>query len=62
MEGELEVSHDICEKRIVRKGDAVVQRAAMHAWRNVSATESAKMAAVVLAIEGAVEGAVDGLH
>jgi len=62
MEGELEVSLDSGETRVVRKGDMVVQRASMHAWRNVSATEGARMAAVLLGVEGAVEGAVEAFR
>ncbi|RDW87386.1 hypothetical protein BP5796_03080 [Coleophoma crateriformis] len=59
LEGELELSLDSGEKRVCRKGDIVVQRSAMHAWRNVSATEGARMATVVLGAEEAVEGGVE---
>ncbi|RDW73398.1 hypothetical protein BP6252_07305 [Coleophoma cylindrospora] len=59
LEGELEFSLDSGEKRVFKRGDIVVQRSAMHAWRNVSATEGARMAAVVLGVEGAVEGGVE---
>lgn len=44
------------EKRIVRREKVVVQRAAMHAWRNASATQDARMLAVAIGSEGAVEG------
>lgn len=47
MARELELSFGGGEKRVVKSGDAVVQRAAMHAWRNVSKTEGAKVAVVM---------------
>lgn len=59
LEGELELSLDGGEKRIVQMGDVVVQRAAMHKWKNLSRTEPARCAAVLLGAEGAVEGEVE---
>jgi len=44
------------EKKILKKGDVVVQRACMHSWRNPSKTEPARFAAISLGCEGAVEG------
>lgn len=35
--------------RIVRAGDIVVQRGTMHAWRNASTTQPARMAFVLIA-------------
>ncbi|KAH8660728.1 hypothetical protein BGZ60DRAFT_413931 [Tricladium varicosporioides] len=58
LEGEMELSLDSGEKRVLRRGDIVVQRAPMHRWRNLSATEPARMIAVGLGGEGAVEGEV----
>lgn len=34
-------------KRMLKRGDVVVQRATMHAWRNASKTEWARMAFVL---------------
>jgi mannose-6-phosphate isomerase-like protein (cupin superfamily) len=59
LEGEMELSLDGGEKVIVKRGEMVVQRAAMHAWRNISKTESARMLAVAVGNEGAIEGAVE---
>lgn len=36
LEGEVELSLDSGEKKRVKKGDTVVQRATMHAWKNVT--------------------------
>lgn len=51
LEGELELSLDGGEKRVVKKGDVVVQRAPMHRWKNMSRTESARYVAVLLGAE-----------
>jgi len=59
LEGELELSLDAGEKRAMKKGDVVVQRAAMHKWKNLSRTEGARYLAVALGAEGAVEGAME---
>ena len=59
LEGELELSLDGGETRIVRKGDVVVQRAAMHKWKNLSKTEGARYVAVLLGADGAVEGGIE---
>lgn len=53
IDGELELSLDSGEKRILKRGDVCVQRAAMHAWKNLSGTEIARFGAVCLGIEGA---------
>ena len=55
LDGELELTLDSGETRVMKKGDAVVQRALMHAWRNLSKTESARMVAVAVGAENAVE-------
>ncbi|RLL94109.1 hypothetical protein CFD26_103131 [Aspergillus turcosus] len=36
LEGEIEVELDSGEKRLLKRGDVVVQRATNHAWRNVT--------------------------
>jgi len=59
VEGELELELDGGEKRVVRKGDVVIQRAPMHSWRNVSKTETARMFCVTVGGEGAVEGKIE---
>ena len=47
------------EKRVVKRGEVVVQRACMHAWRNLSKTEGARMIAVAIGAEGAIEGGME---
>ncbi len=47
------------EKRVVKKGEVVVQRACMYAWRNLSKTEGARMIAVAIGGEGAIEGGME---
>jgi hypothetical protein len=59
LEGELELSLDGGEVRVVKKGHVVVQRAAMHKWKNLSRTEGARYEAVLLGAEGAVEGGIE---
>ena len=54
--GEAELSLDSGEKRVVKAGECVVQRATMHAWKNLSATESARIAFVVLSYDKVVVG------
>jgi len=43
LEGEMEVVLDSGESRLLKRGDLAVQRATMHAWRNASSTEWARM-------------------
>lgn len=43
LEGTVEMELDSGEKHILRRGDVAVQRATMHAWRNASETEWARM-------------------
>ncbi|KAH7129564.1 hypothetical protein B0J13DRAFT_564263 [Dactylonectria estremocensis] len=59
LEGELELALDGGQKRVVKKGDVVIQRAPMHKWKNLSRTESARYVAVLLGAQEAVEGAVE---
>ncbi|PHH92624.1 hypothetical protein CDD83_6551 [Cordyceps sp. RAO-2017] len=47
LEGEMELLLD-AERATVRRGDVVVQRATMHAWKNVSRTEWARMLFVLI--------------
>lgn len=54
LEGVMELTMDGGEKRVVKKVDVVVQRAMMHAWRNLSKTEGARMAVVSLGCEKVV--------
>ncbi|SPO01437.1 related to Cupin domain protein [Cephalotrichum gorgonifer] len=43
IEGEVELVLDSGETRVMKRGDICVQRATMHAWRNMSDTEWARM-------------------
>ncbi|KAI4170699.1 MAG: hypothetical protein LQ343_004798 [Gyalolechia ehrenbergii] len=52
--GEVECVLDGGESRVMRVGDVAVQRGTMHAWRNRSATEWARMVFVLLGIEGKI--------
>jgi len=59
LEGEMELGLDGGETRILKKGDIVVQRAAMHKWKNLSRTEGARYMCVSLGAEGAVQGEME---
>jgi quercetin dioxygenase-like cupin family protein len=43
LEGTIEMILDSGERKLMRRGDVAVQRATMHAWKNVSETEWARM-------------------
>ncbi|KAL4946034.1 hypothetical protein BDV06DRAFT_235596 [Aspergillus oleicola] len=47
LEGEIEMSLDSGEKRILKRGDVAVQRGTMHAWFNPSETEWTRMVFVL---------------
>ncbi|KAL8670350.1 MAG: hypothetical protein Q9168_005108 [Polycauliona sp. 1 TL-2023] len=51
LEGEVECLLDSGEARLMKRGDVAVQRGTMHAWRNASKTEWARMIFVLLAAE-----------
>jgi quercetin dioxygenase-like cupin family protein len=51
LEGEVELVLDSGETRAMRRGDIAVQRATMHAWRNLSATEWARMLYVLQPVQ-----------
>ena len=53
IDGELELSLNSGEKKVMKRGDVVIQRACQHAWKNLSKTEIARFGAVTLGIEGA---------
>jgi quercetin dioxygenase-like cupin family protein len=55
-EGELELVLDSGEMRRMGRGDLVVQRGTMHAWRNPSGSEWARVVFVVLDAERVVVG------
>lgn len=59
LEGELELSLAGGDKRVIRQGEIVVQRGCMHAWKNVSATKAARLAAVSIGGLNAVEREVE---
>jgi quercetin dioxygenase-like cupin family protein len=48
LEGEVELILDSGDKRVLKRGDVAVQRATMHAWRNTSETDWARMLYVLL--------------
>lgn len=54
LEGEIEMALDSGEKRVLRRGDIAVQRGTMHAWRNLSDKEWARMVFVLQASEKVV--------
>lgn len=43
LEGTVEMVLDSGEKKLMQRGDVAVQRATMHAWKNTSETEWARM-------------------
>ncbi|KAL8749109.1 MAG: hypothetical protein Q9199_007891 [Rusavskia elegans] len=51
LEGEVECVLDSGEVRLMKRGDIAVQRGTMHAWRNASSTEWARIIFVLLAAE-----------
>lgn len=51
IEGELEITLDSDESRIMRPGDVSVQRATMNKWRNCSKEKSAPAVFVLLDCE-----------
>lgn len=53
--GEAEYTVNGGEKKIMKEGDVVVQRAGWHAWKNVSKTKELKLFAVTVGCEGATE-------
>jgi hypothetical protein len=59
LEGELELSLDGGEERIIKRGDIIIQRVAMYKWKNPSKTTSAKFVGILLGAEGAVEDGVE---
>ena len=54
--GEMELWLDGGEKRVMRVGDVAVQRGTMHAWRNASGVEWARMMFVLIGCEAVVVG------
>ncbi|OBT83775.1 hypothetical protein VE02_07460 [Pseudogymnoascus sp. 03VT05] len=58
LEGEIEMELDGGEVVVLRRGDVAVQRGTMHAWRNRSSTEWARMLFVLQDCEPVVVGGV----
>lgn len=56
LKGELELTVEGGDKKVLKAGDIVVQRAPMHKWKNLSRTEGARYVAVTIGVQGAVEG------
>jgi len=48
MEGEVEILLDSGEKKLLKKGDVIVQRGTMHQWRNPSSTNWYRMLFILL--------------
>jgi len=59
LEGELELTLDGGEVRLVKVGEVVVQRACWHSWKNPSKTKGARMMAIAVGDAGAVEGGME---
>lgn len=59
LEGELELTLDGGERRVVKRGDVVIQRAPMHKWKNLSVTQPARYVAILQGAEGAKEDGVE---
>lgn len=59
VEGELEASLDSGETRLLGKGDVIVQRGTMHAWRNPSETAWCRVFFVSLEAEKVKVGGED---
>ncbi|CAD6450094.1 70d3ac4d-a280-4080-ad2b-ca4935406789-CDS [Sclerotinia trifoliorum] len=53
--GETEYATTSGEKKILKKGDVIIQRAGWHAWKNTSKTEELTLFAVSIGAEGATE-------
>ncbi len=56
LEGAVELVLDSGETREMRRGDICVQRATMHAWRNLSQTEWARMLYILQPVTKVVAG------
>lgn len=56
LEGEIEMELDGGEIKVLKRGDVAVQRGTMHAWRNQSKTEWARMLFVLQGCEPVVVG------
>ncbi|OQU98887.1 Cupin domain-containing protein [Cladophialophora immunda] len=59
LQGQMELTLNSGEKRILGPGDSAIQRCVDHSWRNVSSTEWARMAAAVIPAEPWQFGGVD---
>jgi len=59
LEGEMELTLDGGETRLVKAGEIVLQRSCWHSWRNPSKTKGARMYAIAVGDAGAVEGAME---
>ncbi|KAI9813842.1 MAG: hypothetical protein M1827_003632 [Pycnora praestabilis] len=53
LEGSVEMILDSGETVIMRRGDVAVQRATMHAWRNVSSKDEGKWARMIFVLQDA---------
>lgn len=60
LEGEVDLVLDSGETQAMRRGDICIQRATMHAWRNTSLTEWARMLYVLQPCKAFAAGAGEG--
>lgn len=54
--GEVELSLESGEKRVLKTGDTMIQRATMHQWKNLSDTEWCRMVFVMMPSQAVVVG------
>ncbi|KAL1861353.1 hypothetical protein VTK73DRAFT_7128 [Phialemonium thermophilum] len=58
LEGEVELLLDSGETRVLKRGDVCIQRATMHAWRNRSPTEWARMLYILQPVQPLTVGGI----
>jgi quercetin dioxygenase-like cupin family protein len=54
--GEVELTLESGEKRVIKAGDTIIQRATMHQWRNLHETEWCRMVFIMMPTEELVVG------
>src|SRR5690606_32628942 len=56
LEGEVDLVLDSGEEQHMKRGDICIQRATMHAWRNRSKTEWARMLYILQPVQPVIQG------
>lgn len=56
IEGEVELTLESGEKRIIKPGDLTIQRSTLHAWRNTSFTQWSRMVGIMAECQPVVAG------